>query len=117
LDGGYVLAPIDPQTEEARQRMRQTEPPRTALVVSEPETSHWQFSLGQLILANTLLAVTLAMLQIMAPSYIAGALGLVSFAFFLLVWVYQPARPAIYAVCWGLIVLYLFVAGIALWRG
>jgi hypothetical protein len=116
-DAPYSLSPLDPQTEEARRRIRQSEAPVTAALVNQPDAPRWQFSLAQLLFANTILAAALAMLQWVAPSLLAGGLGVVAFTLFVTVWVLQPARPEVYAACWGLIVLYLIVAAAALWRG
>ena len=59
----------------------------------------------------------LAMLQVVAPTLVAGLLGVVAFALILFVTVYQPDRQQAYPLAWGLILVYLLVATIALWRG
>jgi hypothetical protein len=113
------LAPIDPATDAARQRMREIESAEargvlTPLAPTERRSKPWQFTLGQLIIANTILAVTLAVMQFLAPSFIAGILGIAAYAMLLRVTVYQPVRWNLYIVAWCLIGLYLFTAIAAL---
>ena len=113
-----TLAPLDPETEAAHRRIRDTETPRARSLVGEvPPPRRWQFSLGQLLLANTILAVILALCQVLVPSLIAGAVGVVALAMLLFVTVCPPDRPHVYTVAWGLILMYMFVAVIALLLG
>jgi hypothetical protein len=117
-DPPLTLAPTDPETDAVRQRMRSLESPRLRPLSDPPPMAvPWQFTLGQLILANSLIAVVLAMCQVFAPGLLAGALGLVAFVLFTFVTVYQPEQQEVYTVAWGMIGVYLLVAAIALLRG
>ncbi len=117
-DPPLSLAPIDPETEAARQRIRSAEQgPVRPVFEDTTKRTRWQFTLGQLILANTVLAVVLALCQVFAPSLLAGALGLVAFSAFAFVTVYQPEWREAYPVAWAMIVVYLLVAIVALLRG
>ncbi len=115
-DMSFTLEPLDPETEAARQRMREAETPLSRRVVPPPESPRLQFSIRQVLIANAMLAVALALLQAVAPQLIAGALGLVAFGVFIGVHYYQPARGEPYAVSWGLIILYIVMASVALAR-
>ena len=112
------MAPLDPETEAARHRIRDVERLQFALSAQWPAARgltrpRWQFTLGQLIFVNTILAVALAMCQVLAPSLLAGALGLIAFSLFAFAIVYQPDRQVVYVVEWVLILVYVLVAGIA----
>ena len=72
-----------------------------------PPAPRWQFSLAQLLLANTVFAILLALCQVLAPGLIAGICGLAAFLMLSIVTIYQPDRPKIYKVAWALILLYL----------
>ena len=111
------LAPPDPATDRARKQMREGEPSaRFTPEALEPKPVRWQFTLRQLILANTVLAVILALLQVVSPGLTAGVFGMAALALLLFVMSYQPDRPELYAVAWVSIVLYLVVAGIAMFN-
>ena len=69
------------------------------------------------MIANTVLAATLALLQWIAPHLLAGVLGIFAFALLLLVNVYQPQKPAAYVFAWSCISLYSLVALFALLSG
>jgi hypothetical protein len=118
------LAPIDPATDEARRRMRQLEAQEARSLVAEmadevadsPPAPRWQFTLGRLLLGNTVAAVILAVLQWMAPSLVAGALGVVAYLFLLIVTIHQPQRREFYAIAWALVAMYVLVSIVALLR-
>lgn len=112
-----TLQPVDPETEAARRRMRDSEQSPLQLPRDEvPAAPRWQFSLAQLLLANTVFAILLALCQVLAPGLIAGICGLAAFLMLWIVTVYEPDQPKIHMVAWGLILLYLCISAIALWR-
>ena len=114
-DPPLELEPVDPATASARQGIRSHEQlPTRPIEVSHVAPPRWQFTLAQLIAANTILAVVLATFQVFAPSYTAGALGLAAFSMFLYVTICQPDRQEIYTIYWVLIGLYILVAITAL---
>ena len=112
-----TLAPLDPETEAARQRIREAERQVTLSIEDVSPPRPWQFSLRQLFLANTALAIALGLCQMLAPGLIAGAFGVAALAMLVFVTVYQPDGSRVYTVAWGLLFIYLFIAGIALLRG
>jgi hypothetical protein len=116
-DPPLSLVPLDPEIPAVRPihplADRRFERPPMARETAE----RWQFTLAHLLIANSLLAVILALSHWMAPSLLAGALGLAAFGMILFVTVYQPDQARMYSLAWTLIVVYLLAAGVALLRG
>jgi hypothetical protein len=116
-DALYTLAPPDPAGPDDRRR-----PASRSIVprqgpADEPFSERWQFTLAQVLIANSMLAFVLALTHWMAPTLLAGILGLVAFGLFLFVTVYQPSQPGIYALVWILVLVYVVAASVALVDG
>jgi hypothetical protein len=95
--------------------MRQGEQ-RTLVLPSPPKPERFQFTLRHLLIGNTVLAVMLALMQFMAPDWMAGLLGLAALVASLLVAIYQPSHPQAYAITWMLLATYVVAAIVALFR-
>lgn len=111
------LTPLDPDVERARQMVRESEsPPRMILEIPEQPKARFQFGLFHLFVANTVLAIMLAMLQVLAPDMTAFALGLAAFA--ALIWdtVYQPEDARVRMAIHGLLGIYVLVSLVAFVR-
>jgi hypothetical protein len=112
-----TLQPVDPATEAARQRIREFDRLPTEPLVEKTEPPRLQYSLGQILFGMSACAVALALTQALAPSLIAGTVGLVAFSALIAVLVCQPERREVHAIAWGLLVLYVLLAVVALARG
>lgn len=112
-----TLMPLDASVEQARGQMREV-PPALPRRVAEPVVTppRLQFSVAQAMFFTTAIAIALAMVQVLAPQWIAGALGIAAFAMLFGVEVYQPARREPYVIAWAMILLYIVLAGVALLR-
>jgi hypothetical protein len=108
---------LDPQTEAARRRMREAEVPLPVIVVDEEPPRRFQFSLRQMLIANTVLAVVLALMQVLAPSVLAGSLGTAAFLLVVVLMIYPTDRPGPHLVWIGLLALYFVVSLVAVYRG
>ena len=93
-----------------RERTRQ---PRKPDPVSRPP----QFSLRNLLIANSMIAVCLALLQIFAPSSVAGVLGAATLAFGLASVKLRDEWPLIERIWWVLLGLYLLSCAAAVLIG
>lgn len=109
------MAPTDPEVDAARARMRDGEPPLLVTPVpADKPAGGLQFSIRQLLAMNVGVAVSLALLQWVAPELIAGLIGIVTLAALAAVSVIQPTQRWAYAVTWGLLLLYIVSALAAL---
>ncbi len=106
------LAPPDPHTDAARRRMREADLPVPVAFVEEP-APRYQFSLLQILIVNTALAVAFALMQAIAPSVFAGALGGIVLLAAILLTVYQPERRGLFFAWWGLLALYVISSLVA----
>jgi hypothetical protein len=111
-DAPLTLAPPDPEVPATRTAavLPRFEP----AAASRRAADRLQFTLGQVLIANSVLAVILALGHWMAPSLVAGTLGLLAFGLFLYVTIYQPQQPGMYSLAWMLIAIYALAATVAL---
>ena len=121
--GDLTLSPTDPETDLARQSMREAEQaPSLSVVNSEAEDAKspaapFQFSIRHVLIGNVVLAVALAVLRLIAPEMVAVALGMLAFAVLIAVQVLQPADKRVYGIATALIAIYAVVAIVALLVG
>ena len=82
----------------------------------EPTAPTHQFTLVQLIIAQACFAVLFGMLQIFAPSLVAGALGIGVLAMAILITLYQSEERFVYTAWWAVFSFYLIACLVALIR-
>ncbi len=110
LDEGddIKLEPIDPETDKARQAMREMEQPPLKIVDDVvPEPARFQFTLRQILIANAVIAVAFALMQVFAPSGMAGLFGFAVFVSGIGLAVYQPDHPLVTKIWWGMVAMYV----------
>ncbi len=112
------LKPIDPETDAARQMIKEAELP-----FQEPDheipNPRWQFGILHLIFATTIFAVASALLQWFAPSLLAGTIGLLTLLILIVRGVVQIRSREFEIFFWSAIVLYLsysVLAALVGWR-
>ena len=113
------LAPLDAKTEANRRAIR--EPFLTVGVVydegTEPAAGKDQFSLRQMMLIQTCLAILFGLMQLFAPSFVAGALGISVLGLATLVSVCQPEDRRIQYAWWAIFAFYIIACVVAVIRG
>ena len=112
------LQPTDPAADAARRRSRAASTVDGELGAGDarPAGEPPQYSLKQLWITITLVAVALATAQAFAPSIVAGTLGITMLGFGIALLIQRPENPN-YARAWVLIlVMYLVVSLIAVVR-
>lgn len=117
LDEGdeIVLAPPDPEVEEHRASLHEDAfhlEPDTELV----ESPRYQFSLREILILNTVLAVFLALLRVLAPSWVAGSLGIVTLLTAIMLAVYQPESRRVELAWWCMLLIYVATCAFAIYR-
>jgi ABC-type multidrug transport system permease subunit len=110
------LQPTDPETDAARQMIKESELPfrEPAQEIPEPR---WQFGILHLIFATTLFAIAAALLQWFAPSLLAGTIGLLALIVLIIRGVVQIRSREFEIFFWSAIVLYLAYSVIAALAG
>ena len=99
------LEPIDPGTTAARQSRREMERPKLPAEVVE-ESPRFQFTIKHMLIANAVVAVSFGLMQWIAPSGLAGLLGMIAFISGLVIAAFKPDSRAIQVAWWSLLGLY-----------
>lgn len=107
-ESDVVLQPIDPQVEENRLAMRESY--LTVGVVYDDEddqASKYQFSIRDILILNTILALLLALTQWFAPGGLAGALGITTVLAAILMVIFEPENRRVSQAWWGMFLIYI----------
>ena len=112
IEDELKLLPTDPETDSARQMIMESQLPVGSLPtqVSEPKL---QFGLRHLLLATTVVAVSAAMIQWYSPSFLAGAMGLLTLVFLFAISIIGIRHPTIRFAWLCFLILYLAYAILA----
>ncbi len=110
------LAPLDSKTEASRRAIRESYVTVSVESEEEPTPPTHQFTLVQLIIAQACFALLFGMLQIFAPSLVAGALGIGVLAMAILMSLYQSEERYVYMAWWAVLSFYLIACLVTMIR-
>ena len=71
------------------------------------EPTKVQFTIGHMLIATTVLAVTFSMMRLFAPSGLAGVLAVSVFMGAVFLAIFQPDNILIRRIWWGMVALYV----------
>ncbi|MCA9171935.1 MAG: hypothetical protein KDB23_29910 [Planctomycetales bacterium] len=118
-DVEVFLQPLDPEIERARMRIREPQFDADELTEATREHDHGtrvQYGIRELLLATTVMAFGLATLQFVAPTALAFVIGLITLGAIIGINIYEPETPNVRRAAWCLVLTYVLVALVALWR-
>ena len=110
------LAPLDSKTEASRRAIRESYVTVSVESEEEPTPPTHQFTLVQLIIAQACFAVLFGTLQILAPSLVAGALGIGVLVMAILMSLYKSDERHVYMAWWTVFSFYLIACLVAIIR-
>jgi hypothetical protein len=110
------LAPLDSKTEASRRAIRESYVTVSVEWEEEPTPPTHQFTLVQLIIAQACFAVLFGTLQILAPSLVAGALGIGVLVMAILMSLYKSDERHVYMAWWTVFSFYLIACLVAIIR-
>jgi hypothetical protein len=111
------LEPLDPQVERNRLAIRESFLTVGVVYDEEEDSSRKkQFSIRDILMLNTVLAVLLALMQWLAPSLLAGTLGITTMLAAILIAIYEPETRRVALAWWCMLFLYIAACIFALYR-
>ena len=119
-DAGLTLAPVDPEVEEHRARQRANALPREPVFDTEEDEFKFiqpRFTLKQMVIAQGVIAVLLALVRIFTPSLTAGSLGIAAMVLAAAISIYEPEDKRVTIGFWCLFGLYLMSCVVAMVMG
>ena len=109
-----VLAPPDPEVDAHRASLHEhsfdLEPDEEV-----EESRRYQFSIREILILNTVLAVFFALLRVLAPSWLAGSLGVVTLLTAIMLAVYQPESRRVEMAWWCMLLVYVATCAFAIY--
>lgn len=111
------LQPLDQQVERNRMAIRESFL-TVGVVRDEPAdaSQKYQFSLRDILIVNTVVAVLLALTQLFAPGLLAGTMGIATLIAAFLLAVYQPENRRVELAWWCMLGIYVIACVIAIYR-
>ena len=113
-DDEMRLISVDPVTERARQAQKTPRLPVGTIYANEQEPDRAQFSIRHVLILQAGLAVLLGLTHLIAPSLVAGALGITGMFLAILIAVYDPEDKRVTIAIWVFILFYLLACTVAL---
>lgn len=111
-----VFAPPDPKVEQYRASLHEHSFELAPEEEEEEEESlRFQFSIRELLILNAVLAVLFALLRVLAPSWMAGSLGIVTLLTAIMLAVYQPESRRVEMAWWCMLLIYLATCAFAIY--
>ena len=118
-DGGFTLVPLDPEEEQRRVRQRETMVTVDVVYDDEEDDQRFdyvqpQFTLKHLIITQAVVALILALVRLLAPGMMAGALGIAAMLLAAGISILEPEDRRVNITWWCLFAMYLLGCVIAL---
>ena len=101
------LAPLDPHIEQQRVARYEADFEIKPVEDETDSQSKLQFSIREILILNTVLAVFFALLRILAPSLVAGTLGIVTLLTAVLLAACQPENRRVEMAWWCMLLVYV----------